>query len=106
MLRVPNHVVRLLMYEYIRGAYEDVNVFRLKVFDLSKLVSAMLYDGEWLPVFDIVPDEAQLSKQRIFDRAVAEKALVFAHHFPPFPNLGTIAKKKMGWLWQPIETMG
>jgi glyoxylase-like metal-dependent hydrolase (beta-lactamase superfamily II) len=61
---------------------------------------------DWLPVFDILPDEAQLSKRRIFDRAAAEKALVFAHHFPPFPNLGTIAKKKKGWLWQPIETTG
>jgi glyoxylase-like metal-dependent hydrolase (beta-lactamase superfamily II) len=61
---------------------------------------------DWLPVFDIVPDEAQLSKQRIFDRAAAEEALVFAHHFPPFPNLGTIAKKKEGWHWQPIEMAG
>jgi glyoxylase-like metal-dependent hydrolase (beta-lactamase superfamily II) len=56
---------------------------------------------DWLPVFDILPDEAAQSKQRIFDRAAAEEALVFAHHFPPFPNLGTIVRMDEGWLWQP-----
>lgn len=32
--------------------------------------------------------------------------VVFAHHFPPFPNLGYVRKREEGWLWQPIETEG
>lgn len=29
--------------------------------------------------------------------------LVFAHHFPPFPNLGSVLKEGVGWQWQPIQ---
>jgi glyoxylase-like metal-dependent hydrolase (beta-lactamase superfamily II) len=59
---------------------------------------------EWTPVFDVSPEQAAASKRRIFDRAAEEEALVFAHHFPPFPNLGHVHKKDDGWLWQPMET--
>ena len=62
-----------------------------------------LEQPEWVPVFDILPEEAAASKHRIFDRAARERALVFAHHFPPFPNLGHVAKEEPGWQWQPIQ---
>ena len=65
-----------------------------------------LENPDWLPVFDILPDEARLSKYRIFDRAAKEKALVFAHHFPPFPNIGYVSKADDGWEWQPIQAIG
>jgi glyoxylase-like metal-dependent hydrolase (beta-lactamase superfamily II) len=58
---------------------------------------------EWVPVFDVLPEEAATSKHRIFDRAAEEEALVFAHHFPPFPNLGHVRKHGAGWEWQPIQ---
>jgi glyoxylase-like metal-dependent hydrolase (beta-lactamase superfamily II) len=58
---------------------------------------------DWLPIFDILPEEAEASKHRIFNRAAEEKALVLGMHFPPFPSLGTIVKKEKGWSWQPIE---
>ncbi|MEA3338147.1 MAG: MBL fold metallo-hydrolase [Chloroflexota bacterium] len=58
---------------------------------------------EWLPVFDILPEEAAASKRRIFDLVAEENALVMAQHFPPFPSLGRVVKKGPGWLWQPIE---
>lgn len=58
----------------------------------------------WVPIFDIEPEKAVQSKQHIFDRAAREKSLVFAHHFPPFPNLGHVVKSADGWLWQPINT--
>jgi len=59
---------------------------------------------DWTPVFDMLPEQASASKHRIFDLAAEEDALVFAHHFPPFPNLGRVRKHEQGWLWQPIET--
>jgi glyoxylase-like metal-dependent hydrolase (beta-lactamase superfamily II) len=59
---------------------------------------------EWTPVFDILPEQAAASKRRIFDLAAEEDALIFAHHFPPFPNLGHVRKQEQGWRWQPIET--
>ena len=61
---------------------------------------------EWIPVFDILPEQASVSKHRIFNLAAEEDALVFAHHFPPFPNLGHIRKQVQGWRWQPIERQG
>ncbi len=57
----------------------------------------------WVPVFDILPEEAAASKYRIFDRAAQERTLVFAHHFPPFPNLGHVRKHGAGWQWQPMQ---
>ena len=42
----------------------------------------------------------------IFDLAAEEDALVFAHHFPPYPNLGHTRKQEQGWQWQPIERQG
>lgn len=57
----------------------------------------------WTPVFDVSPEQAAASKRRIFDEAAEEAVLVFAHHFPPFPNLGRILDKEEGWLWRPME---
>ena len=54
----------------------------------------------WQPVYDVAPEQALQSKRRIFDRAAAEELLLFAHHLPPFPNLGTVVRKGYGWLWE------
>ena len=62
---------------------------------------------EWTPVSDILPEQASASKRRIFNLAAEEDAaLVFAHHFPPFPNLGYVRTQEQGWRWQPIDTQG
>lgn len=62
-----------------------------------------LQHPEWFPVFDISVGEASASKYRICDEAAETQALVFAHHFPPFPNLGYIRKIEDGWKWQPAS---
>ncbi len=58
---------------------------------------------DWLPVFDILPDKAAVSKRRIFDLVADKKAWVIGQHFPPFPNLGHVVKTENGWKWQPVE---
>ena len=58
---------------------------------------------EWTPIYDILPDKAAISTRMIFDRAAEERALVLGQHFPPFPSLGHVVKKGVGWEWQPIE---
>jgi glyoxylase-like metal-dependent hydrolase (beta-lactamase superfamily II) len=60
----------------------------------------------WLPIYDIVPEQAAPSKQAIFDRAAEERAWVIGQHFPPFPSLGHVVKEGEGWRWRPIETIG
>ena len=59
--------------------------------------------SEWTPVFDLLPEQAAESNRRIFDLAAMENVLVFAHHFPPFPNLGHVVEEEIGWRWRPIE---
>ena len=56
----------------------------------------------WLPVFDILPESAAESKRRIFDLAAATGCLVVGQHFSPFPSLGHVVKKGLGWEWHPI----
>jgi glyoxylase-like metal-dependent hydrolase (beta-lactamase superfamily II) len=58
---------------------------------------------DWLPIYDLLPEKAAVSKRRIFDLAAEEKAWVIGQHFPPFPSLGHVVKKEEGWQWQPIE---
>lgn len=58
---------------------------------------------DWVPAFDLLPDEAAASKRRTFDRAAEQQLQVFAHHFPPFPNLGHVRQHGPGWQWHPIQ---
>lgn len=57
---------------------------------------------DWLPIYDILPEPAAASKHRIFDLAASTQSWVLGQHFPPFPNLGHVVKKEIGWEWQPI----
>lgn len=61
---------------------------------------------EWIPAFDISPEQAAASKHRTFNDVAEEQVLVFAHHFPPFPNLGYVLRQAQGWQWQPIKIQG
>jgi glyoxylase-like metal-dependent hydrolase (beta-lactamase superfamily II) len=81
---------------------------RQQLLHLSDVVLHPLHleQPEWIPIFDIFPEQAAASKHRIFNRAADEQALVFAHHFPPFPNLGYVRKQAEGWQWQPIKVRG
>lgn len=58
---------------------------------------------DWLPIYDILPEVAEKTKHVIFDRVASEKALVIGQHFTPFPSLGHVLKKEVGWEWQPIN---
>jgi glyoxylase-like metal-dependent hydrolase (beta-lactamase superfamily II) len=58
---------------------------------------------DWLPVFDILPESAAISKQRIFDLAASSNCWVVGQQFPLFPSLGHVIKKEVGWEWQPIK---
>ena len=58
---------------------------------------------DWLPIFDMLPELAAASKHHIFDLAASTGSWVLGQHFPPFPNLGHVVKKEIGWEWQPIR---
>lgn len=58
---------------------------------------------DWIPTYDILPDKAAITKERVFDLLAQEKAWVIAQHFPPFPSLGLIEKEGKKWTWQPVR---
>ena len=58
---------------------------------------------DWLPIYDIIPEQASTSKYAIFDRAAEGRTFVVGQHFHPFPSLGYVVKKGQGWQWQPIK---
>lgn len=59
---------------------------------------------DWLPIYDILPEEAEKTKNVIFNRLASEKALVIGQHFTPFPSIGHVLKKELGWKWIPYST--
>jgi glyoxylase-like metal-dependent hydrolase (beta-lactamase superfamily II) len=59
----------------------------------------------WYAAVDLEPEQALASRRRLMDMAAAEKALLYAAHFP-FPSLGHVTQKGEGWRWQPIGAMG
>ncbi len=53
--------------------------------------------------YDVLPEQTLATRRSICDQMAREQTLVFAHHFPPFPNLGHIEKHGEGWRWRPLE---
>lgn len=47
----------------------------------------------------MVPAQTRVRCCSIAERAVTENGLIFNTHFPPFPNLGDIAKEGHRWRW-------
>ena len=57
---------------------------------------------DWKSMFDMDPDQAAATRTRLLDRAAAEKELILAFHFAPFPGLGHVTKVEGAWRWEPI----
>ena len=98
ILATPGHTPGHIAVSISSGAEHLLHVSDVVLHPLH------LEHPDWLPVFDIDPQEAQRSKRMIFDKAADEQLLLFAHHFPPFPNLGHVLRKGPGWKWQPVKT--
>ncbi|MEZ4663873.1 MAG: AAA family ATPase [Caldilineaceae bacterium] len=74
LLRIPNRTVKDLMYGYIRSGFADVNVFKLDVWKLSRLLDDMAYRGQWQPFFDYLSSEIQ-QQASVRDHLNGEKVL-------------------------------
>jgi glyoxylase-like metal-dependent hydrolase (beta-lactamase superfamily II) len=58
---------------------------------------------DWLPIYDLVPEKALISKNKIFDMIAETKARMVGQQFFPFPSLGQIIKKEIGWKFVPTS---
>ncbi len=97
MLDAPGHTPGHMAVSFTSGSE------RLLYTSDTVLYPFHLSHPDRLPLFDILPDEAAVSKQRIFDLVAEEHAWVIGQHFPPFPSLGHVVKRGSGWAWDPID---
>ncbi|MGA2614525.1 MAG: MBL fold metallo-hydrolase [Spirochaetia bacterium] len=105
--------------------YPGVTVFRAPghtpghmITQLSSGREKLLYIGDavlsplhlehpaWLPIYDIEPEPAAVSKRFVFDYAASQDCLVVGQHFPPFPSLGRVSQRREGWEWRSLWLNG
>lgn len=68
--------------------------------DIANVPALFVAHPNWEAVFDSDPKMATAARIKLFDRAIADKAIVAGYHFG-FPNAGTIAKDGSGYVFQP-----
>ncbi len=68
--------------------------------DIANVPALFVANPTWEAVFDADPKMATEARLKLFDRAIADKAIVAGYHFG-FPNAGTIAKDGKGYVFQP-----
>jgi len=61
LLKIPNLTILNLMYGYIRSGFEDVDIFKIDIWELSDMITNMAYDGDWKPFFQYLSE--QIEKQ-------------------------------------------
>lgn len=57
---------------------------------------------DWLSKYDLVPEKAAITKNKLFNQIAESKALMVAQQFVPFPSLGKVIKKEIGWKFEPV----
>ena len=68
--------------------------------DASNIQALFVKHPEWIAAFDHVPDQAVETRKKLFDRAIADKAMVAGYHWG-LPNVGTISKDGTGYAFTP-----
>jgi glyoxylase-like metal-dependent hydrolase (beta-lactamase superfamily II) len=57
---------------------------------------------DWFSAFDVAPEQALLTRRRIFAYVAERRIPVVAQHFAPFPGLGYVVKQGETWRWEPM----
>jgi glyoxylase-like metal-dependent hydrolase (beta-lactamase superfamily II) len=68
--------------------------------DATNIPALFVKNPEWVAAFDHVPDQAIATRKRLFDRAIADKAMVAGYHWG-LPNIGTIQRDGNGYAFVP-----
>ena len=70
--------------------------------DVANVPALFLKNPGWHAVFDHDGGQAEATRRKMFDRVVADKAIVSGYHFP-FPGAGTLAKDGSGYAFTPVK---
>ena len=68
--------------------------------DATNIAALFVKNPEWQGAFDHVPDQAVETRKKLFDRAIADKAMVAGYHWG-LPNVGSLAKDGKGYAFTP-----
>lgn len=69
--------------------------------DTANIPALFVRNPGWHASFDAEPDMAETSRRRIFDRAIADKAIVTGYHFG-MPGAGRIEEDGAGYAFIPL----
>ncbi|WP_119157268.1 MBL fold metallo-hydrolase [Caldimonas tepidiphila] len=70
------------------------------VADVTNIPTLFARNPDWAVVFDMDPHMARMTRRRVFDSMVKERALTGGFHFP-FPAFGTIETAGSGYQFKP-----
>lgn len=71
------------------------------VADVTNIPSLFARNPDWAVVFDMNPDMARMTRRRVFDSMVKDRALTGGFHFP-FPAFGTMEVAGGGYQFKPV----
>ncbi|AEG92335.1 MBL fold metallo-hydrolase [Ramlibacter tataouinensis] len=71
------------------------------VADVTNIPSLFARSPDWAVVFDMDPNMARVTRRRVFDSMVKERALTGGFHFP-FPAFGTMETADGGYQFRPV----
>lgn len=71
------------------------------VADVTNIPSLFARNPDWSVVFDMDPNMARVTRRRVFDLMVKERALTGGFHFP-FPAFGHMEAAGSGYQFQPV----
>jgi len=69
--------------------------------DVANIPALFVRNPGWHAVFDSDAAMAEANRRKIFDRAIADKAIVTGYHYG-MPGAGTIAKDGNGYVFKPV----
>jgi glyoxylase-like metal-dependent hydrolase (beta-lactamase superfamily II) len=69
--------------------------------DVTNVPSLFARNPDWAVVFDMDPDAARLTRRRVFESMVKDRALAGGFHFP-FPAFGTMEAAGSGFQFKPV----
>jgi glyoxylase-like metal-dependent hydrolase (beta-lactamase superfamily II) len=56
---------------------------------------------DWKTVFDVLPEQAVMTRRQLLDRSASDRCLTFHYHFP-FPCIGSVSRWNGGYQWEPM----
>jgi len=98
-LAAPGHTPGHMALEIASGAD------RLLLLSDAILHPIHVEHPDWSTVYDMLPDQAVVTRRRLLRRAAERRALVAAFHLP-FPGIGRIESTDRGWRWGPVALPG